>query len=66
MTKRRNELIPQPRSRFLRIKCPKCGNIQVIFDRASFPARCFICGEVLTIPTGGKAKLNGETVKVLG
>ena len=57
--------IPMPRSRFVRVKCPKCGHVQVIFDRAATVVRCLSCGEVLAEPTGGKAKIKGEIVEVL-
>ncbi len=62
---RRKVLIPMPRTKFLKVKCPSCGNEQVIFDRATFPVRCLICGTQLTYPTGAKARLAGEVVKVL-
>ncbi|MEM0188296.1 MAG: 30S ribosomal protein S27e [Saccharolobus sp.] len=59
-------LIPEPRSRFLRVKCSNCGNEQTVFDRASFPVRCLSCGSQLIYPTGGKAKILGEVVRILG
>ncbi len=66
MVKKRKILIPEPKSRFVRVRCPNCGNEQVVFDHATFPARCLVCGTVLVQPTGGKAKILGEIVKVLG
>jgi len=57
--------IPTPRSRFLRVKCPKCGAVHIVFDRAATVVRCLSCGEVLAVPTGGKAKILGEIVEVL-
>ncbi len=62
----KGELIPKPQSNFVRIKCSKCGNEQVIFDRPSITPRCSVCDEVLAEPTGGKAKLRSEVVQVLG
>ncbi len=64
--RKRRILIPEPRSRFIRIRCPQCGNEQVIFDHATFPVRCFICGTQLVRSTGGKAIINGEVIKILG
>ncbi|MCC6030250.1 MAG: 30S ribosomal protein S27e [Desulfurococcales archaeon] len=64
--KKRKILIPEPRSRFLRVRCPQCGNEQVIFDYATYPARCFICGYQLVVPTGGKAIIRGEIIRILG
>ncbi len=62
----RRELIPKPESNFVRVKCPKCGNEQVIFDRPSLAPRCSVCEEVLAEPTGGKAKIKAEILQVLG
>ncbi|MGA2790191.1 MAG: 30S ribosomal protein S27e [Candidatus Bathyarchaeia archaeon] len=62
----KGELIPKPESSFVRIKCPKCGNEQVIFDRPSISPRCSVCEEILAEPTGGKARIKSEVVEVLG
>ncbi|MBB5252691.1 30S ribosomal protein S27e [Sulfurisphaera ohwakuensis] len=59
-------LIPEPKSKFLRIKCPNCGNEQTVFSHATFPVRCLSCGTQLVYPRGGKAKIVGETVRILG
>lgn len=64
--KKNKVLIPIPRSRFLRVKCPSCGNEQMVFDHATFPVKCFVCSSLLAVPTGGKAKVLGEIVRVLG
>jgi small subunit ribosomal protein S27e len=63
--KKRHLLIPEPKSKFLVVRCPNCGNEQVVFSLATFPARCIICGTQLVTPTGGKAKLNGQIVRIL-
>jgi small subunit ribosomal protein S27e len=64
--KKKKILIPMPRSRFVKVRCPSCGNEQIVFDHATFPARCLVCGTVLVAPTGGKAKILGDIVKILG
>ncbi|MHA1594827.1 MAG: 30S ribosomal protein S27e [Candidatus Baldrarchaeia archaeon] len=64
MGRRRGEIIPMPRSRFLLVECPDCGNEQVIFDRASTVVKCLVCGRVLATPTGGKAELHVPREKV--
>ncbi len=58
-------LIPVPRSRFLVVRCPDCGNEQVVFSHSTLAVTCRICGRQLTRPTGGKAVINGQIVKVL-
>ena len=49
-------------SKFLRVKCKKCNNEQVLFEKSAKTVKCLVCGEVLAKPTGGKSKLNSENV----
>jgi len=51
------ELIPQPKSRFLKVKCPDCSNEQVIFGSAATVVKCLACGKTLAKPIGGKAEI---------
>jgi len=62
----KKDLIPQPRSRFLKVKCTECGNIQIVFSHSTSIVRCKVCNKQLTEPTGGKAKIFGEIIEVLG
>jgi small subunit ribosomal protein S27e len=55
-------LLPKPKSKFLRVKCPDCGNEQVIFSNSTNTIKCNICSATLAEPTGGKAVLKGEIV----
>jgi len=50
-------------TKFVKVKCEKCKNEQMIFEKAASKVKCLVCGEVLAEPTGGKAKFN---VKVIG
>ena len=51
-------------SEFIKIKCKKCGNIQITFSHATKEVTCAECGAVLLEPTGGKAHLvSGEIVE---
>ncbi len=59
------ELIPRPKSRFLRVKCPDCANEQVIFSHATNVVHCNVCGAILAEPSGGKASIKGEVVALL-
>ncbi len=58
-------LIPKPKSRFLRVKCPDCGNEQVVFSNATVSVHCNICGATLAESSGGKTKIKGEVVFVM-
>ncbi len=60
-----NKLIPKPRSIFLRVKCPKCGNEQLLYSNAVNKINCNVCGEVLAEPSGGRAKIKAEVLSVL-
>lgn len=58
------ELIPRPRSKFLRVKCLECGNEQMVFGYAVNRVKCRVCGAELVEPSGGKATIKGEIVRV--
>ena len=58
------ELIPRPRSGFLRVKCLKCGNEQIVFGSAANRVNCNVCGTNLAEPAGGKAIIKGEIIAV--
>ena len=60
-----NKLIPKPRSSFLRVKCSKCGNEQLVFSNTVNKVTCNVCGETLAEPTGGRATIKGEVMAVL-
>ncbi|MEM2107745.1 MAG: 30S ribosomal protein S27e [Candidatus Bathyarchaeia archaeon] len=60
-----DKLIPKPRSRFLRVKCLKCGNEQLAFSNATNKVVCNVCSAVLAEPSGGKAKIKGEIQSIL-
>jgi small subunit ribosomal protein S27e len=60
------KLIDEPRSRFLQVKCKECENEQIVFGWATRVVNCDVCGKPITQPTGGKAKILGEVISVLG
>ncbi len=49
---------------FVKVKCPDCGNEQIIFLRASTVVKCQVCGATIATPTGGKADIRGEILEV--
>jgi len=50
-------------SDFLKVKCEKCKNEQVIFEKPASAVKCLVCGEVLAEPTGGKARLKAKFLR---
>ncbi|NHJ12269.1 MAG: 30S ribosomal protein S27e [Candidatus Thorarchaeota archaeon] len=53
----KGEIIQQPKSRFLKVKCLDCENEQIIFANATTEVKCLKCEKILAKPSGGKAKL---------
>ena len=49
-------------SKFLRVKCKKCKNEQVIFERPATTIKCLVCDEVLAESTGGKANIKTDVI----
>jgi small subunit ribosomal protein S27e len=49
-------------SKFLKVKCKKCKNEQVVFEKSASSVKCLVCGEVLAEPKGGKARVKSENV----
>lgn len=57
-------LIPRPRSKFIRVKCLKCGNEQIVFGHAVNKVNCKVCGVELVTPSSGRAIIKGEIIAV--
>jgi small subunit ribosomal protein S27e len=53
----KGDIVQQPKSRFLKVRCLDCENEQIIFGHATTEVTCQKCGKVLAKPSGGKAKL---------
>ena len=52
--------IPKPASKFLKVGCAECGEVQVVYSHASTSITCNSCGNEIATPTGAVAKLNGK------
>jgi len=57
--------IKEPKSKFIKVRCPKCKNEQIIFGKSSSEIKCLVCGKVLAEPTGGKARIKSRILEVL-
>ena len=58
--------IQNTKTKFVRVKCPKCNNEQNIFSNVTTKVVCLVCEkEILAEPTGGKAKYHGQVLEVL-
>jgi small subunit ribosomal protein S27e len=58
-------VLKEPKSKFIRVRCKKCKNEQIIFQEASTQVKCLVCGEVIAIPKGGKAEINATVLEIL-
>jgi small subunit ribosomal protein S27e len=52
-------------SKFIKIRCTKCKNEQIVFGKPSVKVRCLVCNKVLIEPTGGKGKIRSRILEVL-
>jgi len=59
------ELIKEPNSKFIKVRCPKCKNEQIVFGKASSAVKCLVCGKVLSEPSGGKSRVKARILEVL-
>ena len=58
-------IITAPESRFIKVRCKKCKNEQIIFGKASSEVKCLVCDSVLASPSGGKTKIKARVLEVL-
>lgn len=57
--------ITEPTSKFIKVRCSKCKNEQVIFGKSSSTTKCLVCETILSEPTGGKSKISARILEVL-
>lgn len=58
-------MIKESESRFIKVRCPKCKNEQIIFGKNSTRVKCLVCDKTLSVPTGGKGKIKSRILEVL-
>ncbi len=55
----------EPTSKFIKVRCPKCNNEQIIFGKSATVVKCLVCGKLLAEPTGGKTNFKARVLEVL-
>jgi len=55
----------ETRSKYIKVRCPKCKNEQIIFGSSTSPVDCLVCVKRLTRPSGGKASVKARVLEVL-
>jgi len=52
-------------SKFVKVRCPKCKNEQIMFGKSSTSVKCLVCGKDIADSTGGKSKIKARILEVL-
>ena len=55
----------QTDSKFIKVRCPKCKNEQILFGKVSSKVQCLVCGKMLAEATGGKTRFKARISEVL-
>ena len=55
----------EPTSKFIKVRCPKCKNEQIIFGKVSSEVKCLVCSKKIADATGGKTKVKARILEVL-
>ncbi|MBN1386251.1 30S ribosomal protein S27e [Candidatus Woesearchaeota archaeon] len=55
----------EPTSKFIKVRCPKCKNEQIIFGKSATNIACLVCGKILAESGGGKARVKARILEVL-
>jgi len=53
------------KGKFIKVRCSKCKEPQIIFGKASTKVKCLSCNATLVVPSGGKAKIRSRVEEVL-
>ena len=59
------KILKETVSKFIKIRCSKCKNEQIMFGKASTQVNCLVCGKVLAEPSGGKSRVKARVLEVL-
>ena len=55
----------EPSSKFIKVRCNKCKNEQIIFGKVSGKVKCLVCGQLLGEPSGGKTNFKAKILEEL-
>jgi len=57
--------IKEPSSKFIKVRCNKCKNEQIVFGKPSTKVNCLVCNTPLIDPRGGKGRIRSRILEVL-
>lgn len=52
-------------SKFVKVRCTKCKNEQVIFGKCATPINCLVCNTEIAESCGGKSRIKARILEVL-
>jgi len=55
----------EPKSRFVKVRCPKCKNEQIIYGKPASMIDCLVCQKPLAESAGGKGRIKARILEVL-
>lgn len=55
----------ETKSKFIKVRCPKCKNEQIIFGKSATPVICLVCNKEISQPLGGKPDIKARILEVL-
>ena len=59
------KILKEPTSKFIKVRCSKCKNEQIVFGKPSSSVKCLVCNKTLIDTTGGKGKIRARILEVL-
>lgn len=59
------KILKESTSKFIKVRCPKCKNEQIMFGKTATKVDCLVCGKSLAEPTGGKSRVKARILEVL-
>lgn len=57
--------VKEPKSKFIKVRCTKCKNEQILFGKCATEVKCLVCGNLLAGPSGGKSSIKARVLEVL-
>jgi small subunit ribosomal protein S27e len=61
-----NQKLKETKSKFVKVRCPKCKNEQIIFGKSASNIKCLVCENEIAESTGGKTKIKARILEILG
>ncbi|MBS3123451.1 30S ribosomal protein S27e [Candidatus Woesearchaeota archaeon] len=55
----------ETKSKFIKVRCSKCKNEQIIFGNSAAIVYCLVCNKELAYPAGGKSRISARVLEVL-